>query len=620
MFNLNLIKMRKFTQLSAMVFTILCMSVISVFGQIPPEQEVVIIPPGENGIIETTINGDTLNGGRANPNRIYMLQKDAVYVMQSRILFGGGADTTSTLTIVGEEGGKKPIVVSTPLDDGDMFRHNVLGNLKLKNLYWPSMATNGTGNMLFELQGTDLRLEVEDFVGGNQISADLFGVKNVRGTIDVFIKNCYFRDLSKFKNPWNYAIIARGTRGIDSLWVENTTVANGGLLFLGTGPINFAYFNHNTIMNVPKYWMYFEQWKEAYFTNNIMINCNWQGESQEMMLSQKKSQKESPVPIPVGHIDIMHPDVEAWSLGHGEGSAPAIEDIKWIVAHNVNYTSEYLDKYYNGEYNDVGDYPISNIDWGFTEGRDGLDPLEFPHPVENVPALLFSAKTDSLIEMYDNIKADNNHDQVDPEMVTKMIRDQAHGDQFATWARNDYGVAVEGETRPDATAFTIGDFDATTVPGPEGENGSGFANLTELPEDFTYTADITSGVDYRKLGALGWYENGLDGWDSEAELEKVKHYYETGEGTPLVGISQRADNRLFFTLYPNPTEDVLNLNSKSELARVTIYDATGKLINQVELNGTFNSVLDISSLNEGMFLIEVQTVKGAVSTSKFIKK
>ncbi len=56
MLNLNFMKMRKITKLSAMTFSVLCMSVLSVFGQIPPEQAVVIIPAGVEGIIETTIN------------------------------------------------------------------------------------------------------------------------------------------------------------------------------------------------------------------------------------------------------------------------------------------------------------------------------------------------------------------------------------------------------------------------------------------------------------------------------------------------------------------------------------------------------------------------------------
>ncbi len=338
--------MKKFTREISTICAMIFLGTFMAFGEIPPEQEIVVIEPGEPGIIERTINADTLEGGlRANSNRIYMLKKDAFYTMTSPILFGGEQDSTSTLNIIGEEGGKKPIIISSPLDDANMFRNIVNGNLRLQNLYWPSMATNGTGNALFELAGTNLKLELYDFVGGNQVSADMFVTGTVRGTMSYFFKNCYFRDATQFRNAWNYAIFTRNdARPIDTLWVENVTVANGGLLFLGSGsPINFAYFNQNTIMNIPKYWLYFEQWKEAYFTNNIMINCNWQGESQEIMMSQKQSQKEMG-PHPVGLIDIMEPTQQYWENAFGAGSTPAIEDIKWIVSNNLSFTSPYLDK------------------------------------------------------------------------------------------------------------------------------------------------------------------------------------------------------------------------------------------------------------------------------------
>ena len=333
-------------------------------------------------------------------------------------------------------------------------------------------------------------------------------------------------------------------------------------------------------------------------------------------MSQKQSQKNEG-PIPVGFIDIMRPSTEAWESGYGAGSTPDIEDIKWMVSNNLSYTSEFLDKYYSGGYNDEGDYPISNIDWGFSSGA-GLD-LPLPHPVENVPPRFFSAKTDSLIDMYDNIKADGNHDNVDPQMVTKMIEDQAEGDLYAAWARNDYGVAVEGETRPEPTAFTIGDYDPTTVPGPEGEDGSGFATVRDLPEDLTYTADIKSGIDIRPLGALSWWEGGLNNWDSMEELEKVKTYYATGEGTPS-GINDYNQIANGVTLYPNPTKGILNLNSKSELSKATIYNTTGSLVKQIYLNGVSNITMDISTLNDGMFFIKLETTEGEKSVSKFIKK
>ncbi len=609
--------MKNFRRLISSTCALMLLSTVMAFGQIPVDQEIVVIEPGTPGIIENTINADTIAGGfRANPNRIYQLKKDAFYTVTSPILFGGGTDTTATLIIVGEEGGKKPIIITSPVDDGNMFRNVVNGNLKLQNLYWPSMATNGTGNALFELAGTDLRLEVYDFVGGNQVSGDMFVTADVKGTMDYYFKNCYFRDVSKFKNPWNFAILKRADAGaIDTLWVENVTVVNGGLLFLGSGsPINFGYFNHNTIINVPKYWLYFEQWKEGYFTNNIMINCNWQGESQELMMSQKQSQKEMG-PHPVGLIDLMEPTQQYWENAFGEGATPAIADIKWMASNNLSFTSPFLDKYYNGEFNDEGDYPISNIDWGFSADA-GLT-LPMPHPVVNVPTMFFSHITQALIETHAGIKADNNHDNVDPDMVTKMIPDQTVGDAYAHWARNNYQVADAGEKIPDASVFSVGDYSPTTVPGLEGENGSGFANVRDLPEDFTYTADIKSGIDARSLGSLAWWDGGLDGWDSEAELEKVKNYYDGTTGLDDNKEIHKGVGR--FIVHPNPAQGILNLNSKSGLSKVMIYSAIGKLVKQIDYNGSFDVAVDISTLDSGLFLISVETIDGKTSVSKFIK-
>jgi hypothetical protein len=606
--------MKIFTQKTLWTCAVILFSTIAAFGQIPANQKIIVIEPTEPGIIERTINSDTLGGKRINPNRIYMLKKDGVYVMTSPILVGGGEnEETISLSIIGEEGGKKPIIFNNPKDDGNMFRNVVNGNLKLQNLYWPSMALNGTGNALFELRGTDLRLEVYDFVGGNQRSADMFITFDVKGTMSYYFKNSYFRDVNQFQNPWNFAIFGRkDARPIDTLWVENVTVANGGLVFMANGsPVNFAYFNQNTIMNVPKYWLIGEQWKEAYFTNNILINCNWQGEDQEIMLGQKQSQKEKG-PHPSGLIDIMEPTQQYWENAFGEGSTPKIEDVKWMVSNNLSFSSPFLDKYYRGEYNDVANYPISNIDWG-NSAKFGLV-LNKPHQVFNVPSRFFSTITEGLIEKHYNITADNNHINVDPKMITNMIRDQEHGDAYARWARNNYQVAIKGEAIPARTVFSIGDYDAKTVPGPEGEDGKGFTNIRELPEDFTYTSDVRSLINSRPLGALGWWVGGLDGWDSQAELEKVKSYY-----AQITRVKNETKVASGITIYPNPANSILNLNSKSELSKVSIYSIQGTLVKQFTYNGLFSTTIDISTLNNGMFLIFVETRDGKTSSSKFIK-
>ncbi len=492
-----------------------------------------------------------------------------------------------------------------------MFTNVIRGSFTLKNVYWPTMATNGTGEVLFRLQGTNQRLIAEDWIHENQVRGDVIALGGVKGEMDIYIKNCYFRDMTQFQNPWNYAIFTRGDgNGIDTLWVENITVANGGLCIMNKYcPVKFAFFNHNTIQNIPRYWNFLEQWKEAYFTNNVFINCLWQGEAQEMMLSQLQSQTEYG-PVEVGLINLMHPTTQRWEIAFPDDPAPTIDDVKFLASNNLSFTSPFLDSYYKGEFNDSLNVPISKVDWGFS--ADAGLPLP-PHAVGNVPARFFSNMTDTIAENHDNVKIDQIHDQVDPGMVTKMILDQAEGDQYAHWARNNYSM---GDEMPDRLNFTIGDYDPKTIPGPEGENGSGMKTVMDLPEDFSYTADIVSTIDGLKLGAQAWYGD-ISGWDSEAALAEVKAYYDDF-GTSVKEFENLTESSV--SIYPNPGQNVLNFASESQLSSAMFFDVTGRMVKHVDLRGAFRQSIDISSMDNGMYIIQVKTVDGELSSSKFIKK
>ena len=76
----------------------------SLFAQVPASQDTITVTPGD-GTLETTINGDVDgNGDRINPNRVYKLSKDEIYIQNAAITV---VNPTGTLTIVGEYGGKK---------------------------------------------------------------------------------------------------------------------------------------------------------------------------------------------------------------------------------------------------------------------------------------------------------------------------------------------------------------------------------------------------------------------------------------------------------------------------------------------------------------------------------
>lgn len=77
--------------------------------------------------------------------------------------------------------------------------------------------------------------------------------------------------------------------------------------------------------------------------------------------------------------------------------------------------------------------------------------------------------------------------------------------------------------------------------------------------------------------------------------------------------------RSAISLYPNPVNDRLNLSTNNgiQINAVAIYDVSGKLIQSSQQSATDLS-LDVSGLNSGLYLLQIQTSKGRV-TQQFVK-
>ncbi len=73
---------------------------------------------------------------------------------------------------------------------------------------------------------------------------------------------------------------------------------------------------------------------------------------------------------------------------------------------------------------------------------------------------------------------------------------------------------------------------------------------------------------------------------------------------------------VFTTLYPNPTSDILNIETDQKISKIEVYDASGKLA--ISTNGKDKKVT-VSNLNNGMYFIKLYTENGVIN-SKFIKK
>ena len=75
-----------------------------------------------------------------------------------------------------------------------------------------------------------------------------------------------------------------------------------------------------------------------------------------------------------------------------------------------------------------------------------------------------------------------------------------------------------------------------------------------------------------------------------------------------------------FTMYPNPAKDVVNLAyNLTEMATVSIYDVTGRLIHEVALDAVSGtSELHVSAYPAGVYLVLVKQGAAVVSSSKLV--
>ncbi|SMC32289.1 T9SS type A sorting domain-containing protein [Moheibacter sediminis] len=72
------------------------------------------------------------------------------------------------------------------------------------------------------------------------------------------------------------------------------------------------------------------------------------------------------------------------------------------------------------------------------------------------------------------------------------------------------------------------------------------------------------------------------------------------------------------TFYPNPVKDILNLNSKSQIQKVSVYNLAGQqVMSKVNLS---NAQLDVTSLSPGVYVFRVTLEGGQLETFKIIKK
>ena len=593
------------------------------FGQSAADTVVILGGSSNAGSIENTINGDTLAGGvRKDPNRVYVLKAGTIYTRNAAILFGSDNDTTSTLTILGQTGGTLPVILSNPAGGANQFTDNIAGNFTIKNVYWPASSISGSKADLFGIHRAHRRLIMQNVVteyGGN----NLFTFSDPGA--EIYLYNCYFRDMNWFENSWNSCIVING--GMDTCWVENCTMTHTGLGFFLLNTVRFAYFNHNTFVNATKYGITKAQYQYAFFTNNIFVNMDWEGECSGTFYTQDDAH----VFNGVTDIDTVRPT--QWQTE--QGYVPDPTHRAFITSNNIHYTDTCLNAYYRGEYSVGFTHPVSSRNWA----PWAVDSTAGNIVVQDIPPIFIASYTVTQAKLYPNIIIDSAtiHEGVDPKMHTETVlgwmgdgvRNKTALTQLAYFSEANYGVAPSGQVY-DPTKFTFGDYDPTTVPGVKTENGAGFTTIRDLTEDFSYDANITSTIDGKKLGALGWWANGLDGWNSIAEEQAVLKYYNAFPHAWQVATSVREANDNLpsnFALaqnYPNPFNPTTMIEysvPRNSSVTLKVYNVLGQVVSTlfsgVQHAGNYTATFDGSRLSSGIYFYRLEA-NGVSITKKLM--
>jgi hypothetical protein len=147
-----------------------------------------------------------------------------------------------------------------------------------------------------------------------------------------------------------------------------------------------------------------------------------------------------------------------------------------------------------------------------------------------------------------------------------------------------------------------------------GESVSGCAS-----PPLSQTAQINTGLSYIEP-YLDYYlkgeSNSFESLDSVYMADTVDIKTNNCIATPQ-GIADISSPHTH--LYPNPANDMVYIQADRDLSALRLIDYTGKTVMQENVN-TQNTYLDISGLEEGIYLVEMTMAEGQRSTVKLSKQ
>ena len=191
--------------------------------------------------------------------------------------------------------------------------------------------------------------------------------------------------------------------------------------------------------------------------------------------------------------------------------------------------------------------------------------------------------------------------------------------RFVSWTENDVIVSTEKEytfvltsDRNLVANFAAIKYDVTVVVDPEEAGEVEGAGTYQKNTTVTLTAKANEGYKF-----VSWTEDDeVVSTDEEYSFVIKRDRELTANFVSTEGIEENASA---FNIYPNPVDDKLYIETQTQTQTLTveIYDIYGR--QQSMVNGQQPTVIDVTSLNSGVYFVKVVTKEGE-TVKRFIKK
>lgn len=162
------------------------------------------------------------------------------------------------------------------------------------------------------------------------------------------------------------------------------------------------------------------------------------------------------------------------------------------------------------------------------------------------------------------------------------------------------------------------DFFKFYIDGTEMESQSGTLAWSQVSFPVTagtHTYKFEYSKDYSQSSGsdCAWIDNVVfPGYGTLAPNDTVDSSYTgiTNYNIPMANVS----------VYPNPTNGQLTVNSNEAIESIVIYDLSGRIVEMQDLNAVTTANLNVAHLNSGIYFIKTQLLNKQTQTSKFIKQ